>query len=88
MANLLNECIIVSRKFGNDMILAKNRDRAYKPEIEVVHTLINGIEVVYLHDIITDWSEGMNELGIGIVNTSLLVGYAEKEKHKIGRAHV
>lgn len=81
----LNECIIVSRRFGNDMVLAKNRDRAYKPEIEIVHTLINGIEVVYLHDITTDWSEGMNELGIGIVNTSLLVGYDEKEKAIISK---
>jgi hypothetical protein len=81
----LNECIIVSRKIGNDMILAKNRDRAYKPEIEIVHTLINGVEVVYLHDITTDWSEGMNELGIGIVNTSLLVGYDEKEKQIVSK---
>jgi len=85
MASLLNECIIVSKKFGNDMVLAKNRDRAYKPEIEIVHTLINGIEVVYLHDITTDWSEGMNELGIGIVNTSLLVGYDEKEKQIVSK---
>lgn len=81
----LNECIIVSKKFGNDMVLAKNRDRAYKPEIEIVHTLINGIEVVYLHDITTDWSEGMNEYGIGIVNASLLVGYDEKEKSIISK---
>ena len=85
MAKLLNECIIVSKKFGNDLVLAKNRDRAYKPEIEIVHTLINGIEVVYLHDITTDWSEGMNELGIGIVNTSLMVGYDEKEKAIISK---
>lgn len=85
MAKLLKECIIVSKKFGNDLVLAKNRDRAYKPEIEVVHTLINGIEVVYLHDITTDWSEGVNELGIGIVNTSLLVGYDEKEKDIISK---
>jgi hypothetical protein len=85
MSNLLKECIIVSKKFGNDLVLAKNRDRAYKPEIEVVHTLINGIEVVYLHDITTDWSEGMNELGIGIVNTSLLVGYDEKEKSIVSK---
>ena len=84
MANL-NECIIVSKKFGNDMVLAKNRDRAYKPEFEIVHTLINGIEVVYLHDITTDWSEGMNELGIGMVNSSLLVGYDEKEKSIISK---
>ena len=79
----LNECIIVSRKFGNDMVLAKNRDRAYKPEVEIVHTLINGIEVVYLHDITTDWSEGMNEYGIGIVNSSLMVHADEKEGKEV-----
>jgi hypothetical protein len=83
--SILNECIIVSKQFGNDMVLAKNRDRAYKPEIEIVHTLINGVEVVYLHDITTDWSEGMNEYGIGIVNSSLLVGYDEKEKSIISK---
>ena len=86
MANsLLTECIIVSKKFGNDMVLAKNRDRAYNPELEIVHTLINGVEVVYLHDITTDWSEGMNEYGIGIVNSSLLVGYDEKEKSIVSK---
>lgn len=82
---LLKECIIVSKKFGNDMVLAKNRDRAYKPLIEVVHTFINGCEVVYLHDITTDWSEGMNEYGIGIVNASLMVGFDEKEKQIISK---
>jgi hypothetical protein len=83
--DLLKECIIVSKKFGNDMVLAKNRDRAYKPLIEVVHTFINGCEVVYLHDITTDWSEGMNEYGIGIVNASLMVGFDEKEKQIISK---
>ena len=83
--HLLDECIIVSKKFGNDMVLAKNRDRAYKPEIEIVHTLINGVEVVYLHDITTDWSEGMNEYGFGIVNSSLLVRQDEKEGDKVNK---
>lgn len=83
--DLLKECIIVSKKFGNDMVLAKNRDRAYNPLIEVVHTFINGCEVVYLHDITTDWSEGMNEYGIGIVNASLMVGFDEKEKQIISK---
>ena len=82
---MINECIIVSKEVGDKFILAKNRDRAYKPEIEIIHTLINGVEVVYLHDITTDWSEGMNELGIGIVNTSLLVGYDEKEKQIVSK---
>jgi hypothetical protein len=85
MAKLLNECIIVSKKFGNDMVLAKNRDRTYKPDIEIVHTFINGIEVVYLHDITTDWSEGMNEFGIGLVNASLMIGFDEKEKQIINK---
>jgi hypothetical protein len=85
MAKLLNECIIVSKKFGNDMVLAKNRDRTYKPDIEVVHTFINGIEVVYLHDITTDWSEGMNEFGIGLVNASLMIGFDEKEKEIVAK---
>jgi len=85
MAKLLNECIIVSKKFGNDMVLAKNRDRTYKPDIEIVHTFINGIEVVYLHDITTDWSEGMNEFGIGLVNASLMIGFDEKEKEIVAK---
>jgi hypothetical protein len=73
-------CIIVNKKFGDSIILAKNRDRAYKPSLEVVHTIIDGVEVAYLRDTITDWSEGLNEYGIGIVNTALMVGYDENEK--------
>ena len=76
MAKIIQECIIVSKEVGDKFILAKNRDRAYKPKLEVVHTIIDGIEVAYLHDMITDWSEGMNANGIGVVNS------------EIGRAHV
>lgn len=73
-------CIIVSKSVNGSKILAKNRDRAYKPSLEIVHTIIDGVEVVYLRDTITDWSEGMNEYGIGLVNTALMVGYDENEK--------
>ena len=79
---MINECIIVSKEVGNKFILAKNRDRAYKPVLEIVHTIIDGVEVAYLHDVTTDWSEGMNEYGIGVVNAALLVGHDEAE-HKI-----
>lgn len=75
-------CVIVSKEIGDKFILAKNRDRVYQPTLEVVHTLIDGVEVVYLHDLTTDWSEGMNEFGIGVVNSALLVGHDEAE-HKI-----
>jgi len=80
MKNLLNECIIVAKRVGDTLIMAKNRDRAYKPQLEVVHEIIDGVEVAYLRDTITDWSEGMNEYGIGILNTALMVGYDENEK--------
>ena len=73
-------CIIVSKSVNGSRILAKNRDRAYKPSLEIIHTIIDGVEVVYLRDTITDWSEGMNEYGIGLVNTALMVGYDENEK--------
>lgn len=83
MKRIINECIIVRKKLGDTIILAKNRDRPYKPKLEIVHELINGVEVVHLHDIVTDWSEGMNQYGIGIVNTALLVYYDEKEYNLI-----
>jgi hypothetical protein len=84
----LIECIIVSKEVNDKFILAKNRDRAYKPKLEIVHTIIDGIEVAYLHDMITDWSEGMNANGIGVVNSALLVGHDEAEKKlvkKVGK---
>lgn len=79
-SRLLSECVGVSLKINDKIVLAKNRDRAYKPELEIMHTLLGGTEVAYLHDKTTDWSEGMNEHGIGIVNTALFVGYDEDEK--------
>jgi hypothetical protein len=85
---MINECIIVSKEVGDKFILAKNRDRAYKPKLEIVHTIIDGMEVAYLHDTITDWSEGMNANGIGVVNAALLVGHDEAEKKlvkKVGK---
>jgi len=82
MAKILQECIIVSKEVNDKFILAKNRDRAYNPSLEIIHTIIDGIEVAYLHDIITDWSEGLNENGIGVVNSALLVGHDEAE-HKL-----
>ena len=75
----LNECVVAKVSFPETTVLAKNRDRGYKAEIEVIHEIINGVEVVYLHDRLTDWSEGMNEFGIGIINASLTVDFDEKE---------
>lgn len=79
-AQSLVECVGVTGRFGDSIIVAKNRDRAYRPDLEIIHTVKNGTEIAYLHDMTTDWSEGMNEYGIAIVNTALLVGYDEDEK--------
>lgn len=84
----IQECIIVSKEVGDKFILAKNRDRAYKPKLEIVHTIVDGMEIAYLHDLVTDWSEGMNANGIGVVNAALLVGHDEAEKKlvkKVGK---
>ncbi len=74
-----NECVVAKINVDGKTILAKNRDRGYKAQIEIIHEIVAGIEVVYLHDKLTDWSEGMNEYGIGIINASLQVDFDEKE---------
>jgi len=80
---LFNECVVAAVRLKNDIILAKNRDRGYVAKIEVFHELIDGTEVVYWKDVDTDWSEGMNEYGIGIINSSLLVKQDEKEGKRV-----
>jgi hypothetical protein len=79
----LNECTIAAVRLEDGVVLAKNRDRGYVAKMEVVHEIVDDVEVVYWRDIDTDWSEGMNEYGIGIVNSSLLVRQDEKESDKI-----
>lgn len=72
-------CVIASMYLDGQSILVKNRDRKYKAEIEAIHELRDGVEVLYIHDIGTDWSEGLNEYGIGITNATLMVNQDERE---------
>ena len=64
-------CVILYTEINGMKILAKNRDRGYKPSIKIMHEIINGIEVVYIEDDETGWIEGMNENGIGLINSTL-----------------
>lgn len=80
---IISECTIAAVRLNNSVILAKNRDRGYEARVEIVHELIDGVEVVYWRDIDTDWSEGMNEHGVGIVNSSLIVNQDEKEGKEV-----
>ena len=79
----VDECIAVAKKFGDDIVIGKNRDRNYNPNLKIVRELNGyGTEVCYVVDQDTDWSEGMNSHGIGIVNSALFVKRDEKDFDK------
>ena len=72
-------CIIIVTDTKEGKFLVKNRDRNYKPKLKVIHEVIAGVEVCYVKDMKTGWCEGLNEHGIGIVNSALQVGRDEAE---------
>lgn len=79
MKKIIEECIVVGGSLHGDIFLAKSRDRNYIPHVKIYREFTpDGIEVVYLHDEDTDYMEGMNSLGVGVVNAALLVGDDEK----------
>jgi hypothetical protein len=65
-------CVIFYININGQLILSKNRDLPYNPNIDIIHEIINGIEVVYMRDKNNGWIEGINEHGTGMVNSSLL----------------
>lgn len=72
-------CVIAVSEKEDKPILFKIRDRKYVPKLRVYHELINGVEVLYVKDEITAWIEGINEYGIGVINSALLVKQDENE---------
>jgi len=64
-------CVILYANINNQHILAKNRDRPYNHNIEIIHEILNGVEVAYIKDTVSGWIEGMNENGDGMVNSTL-----------------
>ena len=80
---LIRECIIVGGEFAGGNVLAKTRDRNYTPNLEIVRDLTSdGVEIVYVHDLDTNYLEGMNSEGIGVVNAALLVSEDEAAADK------
>ena len=56
MKNHMEECIAIASMFGNDMVIGKNRDRNYNPNLKVVRELTGyGVELCYVIDQDTDW---------------------------------
>ena len=81
----LNACILVAGKFGDSYCLLKNRDRNYVPDVKIVHEIKDGVEIAYMYDNLTGWLEGMNEFGLGLVNTALMVSRDETEREEVER---
>jgi len=76
-------CILAAKYFPSfGWCVAKNRDRSYKPSIKISQSFRNGIERCLLWDEKTKWTEGLNEFGVGIINTTLLVIRDEAEGYK------
>lgn len=61
---------------------AKNRDRNYPVDLEIVTSNRKGIQRLYIDDQITRWTEGINEFGVSIISASLSVKSDEKEGGK------
>ncbi len=80
---LLRECIIIGGKASGGHVLGKARDRNYAPHLEIIRDLTSdGLEVVYIHDKDTNYLEGMNSEGIGVINAALLVSEDEAAANK------
>jgi len=73
-------CVVGVATVGKETILLKVRDRNYVPRIKVVREMVAGTEVAHVYDTWTGWSEGINEYGISLVSSALLVEVDEGEK--------
>jgi len=79
-------CIIIGKYFpGTGWTAVKNRDRNYIPEISFRNFKTDGLEVTYFWDDITQYCEGINSAGVGILSASLMVLDDEKEIDKRSR---
>jgi hypothetical protein len=72
-------CVIFSKQCDGNVVLGKVRDRMYDPSVCVYHLEVDGTEMCVMFDRITGFCEGINEHGIGIVNSSLMVLQDERE---------
>jgi hypothetical protein len=76
-------CIIIGKFFPDTgWVAIKNRDRNYIPEISFRKTVSHGVEVLYFWDDITQYCEGLNSAGVGVLSASLMVLDDEKEIEK------
>lgn len=73
-------CVVIAKHLpDHGWVLAKNRDRNYKPVISMKQSHRKGIERLYMQDDKTRYTEGVNEHGVAIVSASVMVKKDEKE---------
>jgi len=73
-------CIVIGKYFEeHGWVAIKNRDRNYIPEISFKKKIQDGVEILYFWDDITQYCEGFNSAGVGILSASLMVLDDEKE---------
>ncbi|HAW78870.1 MAG TPA: hypothetical protein DCX27_03580, partial [Balneola sp.] len=60
-------------------VIAKNRDRNYKPVVSIKQSNRNGVQRLYIQDDKTRYTEGVNEYGVAILSASIMVKKDEKE---------
>lgn len=72
---------VVAAKFIETVgwVIAKNRDRNYKPTIRIRKSFRRDTERLYIWDEITKYTEGINEFGVSIISASVTVKDDEAE---------
>lgn len=76
-------CVMAIKHFKDiGWVAGKNRDRSYKPDIKIKQSHRNGVERCLLWDENTKWTEGVNEFGVALLNTTMTVKKDEKEGTK------
>lgn len=76
-------CVVAVKyldKYG--WVGAKNRDRNYVVNIDIVKSTRGDVQRLYIDDETTRWTEGINEYGLSILSASLSVKADEKEGGK------
>jgi hypothetical protein len=63
-------CLILFTQINNKNIIFKNRDRPTVSHFKIIHEIINGTEIAHTNDLNSGWHEGINEYGIGIINST------------------
>jgi len=76
---------VVAVKYFKDVgwIGVKNRDRNYQPTVQIVQSNRTGVQRLYLDDLKTRYTEGVNEFGLSILSASLSIKSDEKEADKV-----